>query len=1152
VVAENDVDCEPLGMECHPLQYYVNQSYFTNDAIFQFKGSVHSLTGVMKLHQVHNVTLMGLDQDNSIDCTGSEGGINIYNSTHITVTNIKLMNCEISSLNLDYYPSLVIESSFDVTVTSLHVNGRVRVLNAFNTVISSSHFAVITFNYTLLRDCLSMTHYYLKITNISVFNSNAMQKPHGLFLAIEHGLYYHLSVTFDDINVSGYSLASNIEFILTYSLYSISINDVTSHTGFHGLLITYRDSLELNDDCNANNLYISLPIYPLNVTNSSFHNNVHGIYLQFQSAPKLKNQAILIKGCFIYNNSNIEGGFGLVLHKDLVSQTPAIYVVETHMKANRKNGIFNMINVYFINATITDSLWSGLFSVQSEIFINGTFNVLNNMGDYGGGICLLEGSSLYLFPGSEMNVAGNHATKIGGGFYSNTEYIGCYINVLEDSNSIEDNVTITLANNTASKVGGDVYGMNLNYCASNIEFITADDSDIDQTTNPQALCFCTSSSYNGCSFNPLEQSIFPGQEVTFSIAQWGYGYSTLYSITIGVVDIYLDGDLVDIQSTGSGCTSLSYRPTSVNSTSTHVLMFANHGLNLQSLQNTIDMQFFTLPCPFGFAISSTENVCTCNPNITSRNLDGAQNTISCDIETLEITREGKIWIGPYDTTTNMYVTQPNSDVCLINEFCILCNQSNVTFMLNDTDLQCPPYKSGPLCRLCANGSSLLLGSNECEECDNNNNIALIIVFVIMGILLVVLLIVLNLTVSVGTINGLLFTANIIKLYTPVFVGFYQQPYPFFHQILAWLNLDFGIETCFYSGMDRYGKEWLQFVFPFYVWSIMIIIIIAARKSSKVSKLVGTNAVPVLATLLLLSYTKLLSTIVTVFNKQDLTLHCNESSPRTITVWYEDPTVKYASGKHLALFLFALLVFIVFCIPYTLFLLLIPFVEKYLSKYRICSYWNKLKPIIDAYCGPMKDEYRFWPGLLLIARIPLLLAVSLVNSVIGSRTFLLSILVTVLMVIFSLAYCFRGVYIKPGHNVIESWFLFLISAMAALAIAFDINHAGSIIWFNMCISIFHFSFFAIIIYHMYQRQNVKVWSQYVIEKAKLCTCNCLTDKLKRNKKSKGLEDSDTFDTITTTKPLPVLKFLERDSVTNLFEIGDVSHIKNDYYIIQKPD
>ena len=53
----------------------------------------------------------------------------------------------------------------------------------------------------------------------------------------------------------------------------------------------------------------------------------------------------------------------------------------------------------------------------------------------------------------------------------------------------------------------------------------------------------------------------------------------------------------------------------------------------------------------------------------------------------------------------------------------------------------------------------MLGSNQCGQC-TNNHIALIIPFIMAGIALVALVIVLNLTVSVGTINGLIFYANV--------------------------------------------------------------------------------------------------------------------------------------------------------------------------------------------------------------------------------------------------------------------------------------------------------------------------------------------------------------------------------------------------------
>ena len=114
---------------------------------------------------------------------------------------------------------------------------------------------------------------------------------------------------------------------------------------------------------------------------------------------------------------------------------------------------------------------------------------------------------------------------------------------------------------------------------------------------------------------------------------------------------------------------------------------------------------------------------------------------------------------------------------------------------------------------------------------------------------------LNLTVSVGTINGLLFYANIVKLNEPVM--FTNGNILVLSQFIAWLNLDFGIESCFYNGLDGYWKTWLQFVFPLYVWLLIGIIILGSYHYGKLSRFFGNNAVPVLATLILMSFSKLL-------------------------------------------------------------------------------------------------------------------------------------------------------------------------------------------------------------------------------------------------------------------------------------------------------
>ena len=78
--------------------------------------------------------------------------------------------------------------------------------------------------------------------------------------------------------------------------------------------------------------------------------------------------------------------------------------------------------------------------------------------------------------------------------------------------------------------------------------------------------------------------------------------------------------------------------------------------------------------------------------------------------------------------------------------------------------------------------------------------------------------VMSLTGVIGTINGLIFYANVIAVNQSIF--FPSEDTNLLTIFGAWLNLDLGIETCFYDGMDAYARVWLQFVFPVYVWTLV--------------------------------------------------------------------------------------------------------------------------------------------------------------------------------------------------------------------------------------------------------------------------------------------------------------------------------------------
>ena len=100
-------------------------------------------------------------------------------------------------------------------------------------------------------------------------------------------------------------------------------------------------------------------------------------------------------------------------------------------------------------------------------------------------------------------------------------------------------------------------------------------------------------------------------------------------------------------------------------------------------------------------------------------------------------------------------------------------------------------------------------------------VAIIFSSLLAGIILVGSLLMLNLTVALGTLNGLILYANIVA----------ANQYKFFPSTsfvtvsVSWLNLELGIDTCFFDGTDFYRKTWIQLAFPAYILVLVVLVIV---------------------------------------------------------------------------------------------------------------------------------------------------------------------------------------------------------------------------------------------------------------------------------------------------------------------------------------
>ena len=189
----------------------------------------------------------------------------------------------------------------------------------------------------------------------------------------------------------------------------------------------------------------------------------------------------------------------------------------------------------------------------------------------------------------------------------------------------------------------------------------------------------------------------------------------------------------------------------------------------------------------------------------------------------------------------------------------------MVFPLNNTDMQCANNRSGLLCGACNTKQYWIqscAGFLSLQQC-TNVHLLLLIPFALMGVTLLFLLFVCKLTVATETLSGRVFYANTVGANHGIFLP--AGSTDALSIFIAWLNLDFGIETCFYNGMDAYSKTWLQFVFRVYIWMLVGLMIIISHYSQRFAKLLGSNPVSVLATLILLSYAKILHTCITAIS-----------------------------------------------------------------------------------------------------------------------------------------------------------------------------------------------------------------------------------------------------------------------------------------------
>ena len=912
----------------------------------------------------------------------------------------------------------------------------------------------------------------LQESNVRIFNSmfllSTAQDDGGALHA--SGSYVEITnCTFTDnsaVNNGGAMVAqSNSSLVVLAS--SFSGNNVAQSGGV--IHIEESSSGEIiqsvfksNSGGDAGGVISLATLSNVTITASNFTQNTANLggALSAESNSFISFDTILLNDKMVDGEINIDNNTALSDFNSgrALSDGGGIYLSESRLFLGTKINILN---------NVATKSGGGIHALDSSITVRGTVQLGNNRAMLGGGLSLADSKLYNEDVLSEISFVSNQA-DYGGALYvddesdksmsdicssdslSTTVYpnkTGCFFQ------NVTPNLAIHFGSNFANFSGHNLFGGLLDRCTvvsstdpsvfeldgvTRLEAISnIDDSNLNTiSSEPVRVCLCKDD-VPDCSQQIFSVRVRRGDEFSVPVAAVDQVNQTVTATVQSSFRRLTLSTSETVRKIDSNCTDLGFQVSFPTVEETYDLALYAEGPCEGTGISRFNVSVYVLSCTCGRGFNiqadiSTECVCQCDNRYEAFSRYIQDN---CDLNTNSVIRRGQFWLTyleEYENTSiSPYLFYP---YCPLDYCQSPTEEVHINLNLpNGSDTQCTNNRGGFLCGSCLNNYSLSLGSSKCLKCPDNWYIlvaGITIAAILAGIILVITLLVLNITVAIGTINSIIFYANIINANRNTY--FSQPNLTFVPVFISWLNLDIGFDTCFYQGMDTYAKTWLQLAFPTYIIFLVVLIIILCRFSSKFSNLLGKrNPVATLATLILLSYTKYLQIIIISFSFAPL-----RHPSGTIIKWFPDANIQYFERKHVALICVAILIIII-GLAYTIIIFswqwLLRFSRSKLFKW---TRNHRLHSFIDTYHTPHTAKHRYWTGLLLFIRVIIYIVAAFSLSVEPRITLLTTVVVTCFLFLYKTLLIVR-VYKNWLLNAMESFVYFNIASFTVFTwYAFD--------------------------------------------------------------------------------------------------------------------
>ena len=330
---------------------------------------------------------------------------------------------------------------------------------------------------------------------------------------------------------------------------------------------------------------------------------------------------------------------------------------------------------------------------------------------------------------------------------------------------------------------------------------------------------------------------------------------------------------------------------------------------------------------------------------------------------------------------------------------------------------------GTACGSCTDGYTLSFDSTECvnknKNCTAGHTVLVILLSIIYWIVMITsIFAIMYYKVGIGYLYGITYYYSIVDILLNQNLYFNRGLYLTISIMSSFSKITprFLGDLCFTTGMSGIDQQFIHYIHPSAVLLILVVIILLARISQKVSIFISRGIIHVICLLLLLSYTSIASTSLLLM--RSLIFHGIDK-----VYTYLSPDIEYFHGRHAAYGIVALLCIISIVTGLPLLLTLEPFINHKFN-------FTKIKPLLDQFQGCYKDEYRCFAGYYMICRL-VIITIVIAKS---ADDFVANYILIVFCVITEIIHAMVKPYNKELLNKLDTTILCLIILIAALSLS----------------------------------------------------------------------------------------------------------------------